>query len=276
MAERRRSVYGDTRKAVMAQLLKHGPITAAEIAEELGISAAGVRRHLDHLVEESLAETCPARQVAGEKPARGRPATHYQLTGRGRHEFGDAYDEIALAAMDVIAELGGQVAVEEFARRRAERILADVKPVAQVALVARDEPAGEARVGDGDSAAEDIESVDEAVRAAEVERVARDVAAALERSGYAATVTSAGGGIQICQHHCPISAVAAVHPELCEAEHEAIAERVGRHVQSLALIPDGHGVCTTNIPLVAARGRGGGARGARAPVPRDPAVVKRK
>ena len=36
--------------------------------------------------------------------------------------------------------------------------------------------------------------------------------------------------------------------ELCEAEHEAIAELLGQHVQPLATIIDGHGVCTTNIP----------------------------
>ena len=50
MAERRRSVDGNTRKAVMAQLLKRGPITAAEIAEELYLAETTVKTHISHIL----------------------------------------------------------------------------------------------------------------------------------------------------------------------------------------------------------------------------------
>lgn len=218
MAERKRSVGGDTRHAVMAQMLKRGPVAAADIAEELGISPAGVRRHLDILLEESLVETCRPNQVAGEEAARGRPAKHYRLTDLGRSQFGEGYEDIAVGALEMVRRLGGSDAVGEFARQRVEAMLGGIPGVS-----------------------------DGAERAPE--DVVRDVAAALERNGYAVTLDSAGGGVQICQHHCPISSAAAANPELCEAEHEAISALVGRHVQPLALIADGHGVCTTNIPL---------------------------
>ena len=47
-------VGGDTRSQVMSVLLKRGPVAASDIAEELDLSAAGVRRHVDKLVEEKL------------------------------------------------------------------------------------------------------------------------------------------------------------------------------------------------------------------------------
>lgn len=49
-----RSTDGDTRRQVMLLLLKEGPITASDLGTELGLSAAGVRRHLDILVEDGL------------------------------------------------------------------------------------------------------------------------------------------------------------------------------------------------------------------------------
>ena len=47
---------GHTRRAIV-QLLLGGLITAGEIGERLGISAAGVRRHLDALIDAGDAES---------------------------------------------------------------------------------------------------------------------------------------------------------------------------------------------------------------------------
>ena len=55
-------------------------------------------------------------------------------------------------------------------------------------------------------------------------------------------------GDQLCQHHCPVAHVAAEFPQLCEAETEIFARLLGRHVQRLATIAHGDGVCTTFIP----------------------------
>jgi hypothetical protein len=52
----------------------------------------------------------------------------------------------------------------------------------------------------------------------------------------------------LCQHHCPIAHVAAVYPQLCEEETKAFSAVLGTHVQRLATIAHGDGVCTTFIP----------------------------
>lgn len=215
-----RSTEGDTRRQIMLLLLKDGPVTASYVGKKLELSAAGIRRHLDILVEEGLTETVDRRPAGG----RGRPAKHFRLTDAGRAHFGHAYDDLAADALDALRAVGGGEAVKQFAKTRFERMLADV-----AAIVAEGEASGDSE---------------------DVEATAKAVAAALDAHGYAATVTHAGKGVQICQHHCPVSQVAAQHPEMCEAEQEVLAQLLGKHVQPLASIADGHGICTTNIPLV--------------------------
>ncbi len=200
---------GDTRSGIMQILLKDGPVTATDLSRKLNLSAAGIRRHLDNLVEEQLAE------ILHRRPAgRGRPAKYFRLTDAGRAQFGHAYDELANDALNAIREAGGSDAVKRFAKLRMEKIVAGIDPATHT-----------------------------------LEDVAKQLAEALDEHGYAATVNKAGTGVQICQHHCPVAHVAADHPELCEAEKEVISDLLGRHVQALATIADGHGICTTNIPL---------------------------
>ena len=55
-------------------------------------------------------------------------------------------------------------------------------------------------------------------------------------------------GEQLCQHHCPVAHVAERFPQLCEAETEVFSRLLGVHVQRLATIAHGDGVCTTHIP----------------------------
>jgi predicted ArsR family transcriptional regulator len=207
---------GQTRRAIV-QLLLEGPITASVIGERLGISAAGVRRHLDALIEAGDAESNAA--ASWQHNGRGRPAKRYLLTAAGRAKLDHTYDDLAVAAMRQLREIGGDQAIQTFARRRIDTILAGVPDAA-----------------DGD-----------------VTGAADRVASALTEAGYATTTTPVTGpisGVQICQHHCPVSHVAAEFPELCEAERDAFAEILGTHVQRLATIVNGDCACTTHVPVV--------------------------
>ncbi|MGB3352432.1 MAG: metalloregulator ArsR/SmtB family transcription factor [Mycobacterium sp.] len=215
---------GDTRTTIIRLLLESGPITAGSIGERLGLSAAGVRRHLDALIDAGDAKANAA--AAWQQEGRGRPAKRYQLTAEGRAKLEHTYDDLASAAMRQLRELGGDDAIRTFARGRIDAILAGVEPVAG------------AETGD------------------EVEAAADRIAGALTDAGYATTTTQVGGparGVQICQHHCPVSHVAKEFPELCEAEQQAMAEILGTHVQRLATIVNGDCACTTHVPLSAAK-----------------------
>jgi predicted ArsR family transcriptional regulator len=210
---------GHTRRAIIRLLVESGPVTASRISERLGLSAAGVRRHLDALIDAGDAQANAA--AAWQQEGRGRPAKRYQLTAAGRAKLEHTYDDLASAAMRQLREIGGDDAVRTFARRRIDTILSGVRPA--------------------ESETDD-----------DVEGAADRLADALTKAGYATTTTRVGGpirGVQICQHHCPVSHVAEEFPELCEAEQEAMAEVLGTHVQRLATIVNGDCACTTHVPL---------------------------
>jgi predicted ArsR family transcriptional regulator len=203
-----------TRDRVARTVLESGPLTVAALASRLGLTSAAVRRHLDVLVAEGLVEGREPR-VYGPR-GRGRPAKVFVVTARGRDEFEQAYDVLAADALRFLADTGGPAAVETFARSRYADLERRLAPV---------------------------------VAAAPPQRRASLVAEALTAEGYAATAhPSPSGGEQLCQHHCPVAHVAEQFPQLCEAETELLSRLLGTHVQRLATIAHGDGICTTHIP----------------------------
>jgi predicted ArsR family transcriptional regulator len=210
-----------TRDRVARTVLENGPTTAAALAEGLGLTPAAVRRHLDALLAEGLVEEREPRPTATR--GRGRPARLFVVTDAGRDAFDQAYDDLAASALRFLAETGGRAAVGSFARQRVAELEARYRPV---------------------------------VEAAEPEHRVGALAGALSGDGYAAAarpttgpgVAGAALGEQLCQHHCPVAHVAEQFPELCEAETEVFARLLGTHVQRLATIAHGDGVCTTFVP----------------------------
>ena len=202
-----------TRERVARSILELGPSTAAVLGERLDLTPAAVRRHLDHLIEEGAVEAREPR-VYGTR-GRGRPAKVFALTEVGRDRFDQQYDDLAVQALRFLAETGGDDAVMEFARRRVAGLETRYREILE------ESPATEP------SAA---------------------LAAALTQGGYAASVRQSPLGPQLCQQHCPVAHVAHEFPQLCEAETEVFGRLLGRHVQRLATIAHGDGVCTTFIP----------------------------
>jgi len=207
-----------TRERVVRSILESGPSTAAALAERLDLTPAAVRRHLDHLLEQGAIE---AREARTKVRGRGRPAKVFALTESGHARFDQQYDDLAVQALRFLAETGGEEAVRAFAERRVAFIEAEFADVL---------------------AAHPHLSPAEAL------------AAVFTDEGYAASVRSLplvnqqSVGEQLCQQHCPVSHVAHEFPQLCEAETAAISRVLGSHVQRLATIAHGDGVCTTCIP----------------------------
>src|SRR5690349_25170544 len=114
--------------------MEQGPCTAAAVAAELALTGPAVRRHLDALIEagEAQARDAPRRGPRG----RGRPAREYLLTDAGRARFGHGYDDLAVAALRQLGEVGGDDAVRAFADRRAVELLGPADRVTASAEVA--------------------------------------------------------------------------------------------------------------------------------------------
>ena len=161
-----------TRKRVAMSVLEHGPSSAVTLAERLDLTAAGIRRHLEHLVNDGLLHSRPER-IVGER-RRGRPAQVYELTPRGRERFANTYDDLATELLSFLSETGGEEAVLAFARHRWDQrrehylsIVADLPHEAKATALAQ----------------------------------------ALSEDGYPSSVINGSGGEQICQHHCPVANV---------------------------------------------------------------------
>ena len=208
-----------TRHRVARSILVDGPSTAAALGERLDLTPAAVRRHLDQLLEDGAVEAREPRPQAHR--GRGRPAKVFALTERGREGFDQRYDDLAAQALRFLRETGGEEAVKAFAHQR-------------VAFI-------EERFGEVATSRPELSPVEV-------------LASVLTDEGYAAAVRTLpvvnqqSAGEQLCQQHCPVSHVAHEFPQLCEAETEAIGKVLGRHVQRLATIARGDGVCTTCIP----------------------------
>ncbi len=199
-----------TRQRVLASILSHGPSTAAELGERLCLTPAAVRRHLSVLLDSGVVASREQR-VYGQR-GRGRPAKVFLLTDAGRESFPQAYDRLAHLAINQLVEQGGQEALTRLARERVRDI-----EQAYAALDGVEDP------------------------------VAR-LAEALNRVGYVTSVEPVASGQQLCQHHCPVPRAAEEFPQFCATETELFSRLLGSHVQRLATIAHGEGVCTTHVP----------------------------
>jgi predicted ArsR family transcriptional regulator len=200
-----------TRDAIARSILENGPSTASTLSQRLSLTPAGIRRHLELLVADGILEARDPR--VGSTRGRGRPSKVFLMTDEGRSQFEHSYDDLAVAALKFMATHSGDHLVTAFAESRAEDIERKATPYL-------------------------------AKRAKKIDALATF----LTEQGYAASVEKRGTGEEICQHHCPIAHVAAQYPQLCEAETQAFSRLLGTHVQRLATIAHGDGVCTTYIP----------------------------
>lgn len=210
-----------TRDRVRSAILKHGPISAAQLGNLLGFTPAAVRRHLDQLAKDGVIEV---KLLRGPGTGAGRPSRHYVLSSQGQSVFGDDYLDIARLALEQLAQVRGREGVEQFAADRFAAMERRLEPLL-------------AEVGD------------------DVLARAKVLSDALNREGYAARSQEIGRGsahvlraVQLCQGHCPVIELAAEFPEFCEAETQAFSRMLGVDVRRLSTLAAGGHVCTTHIP----------------------------
>ncbi|WP_295109006.1 winged helix-turn-helix transcriptional regulator [uncultured Kocuria sp.] len=213
-----------TRSRVLSLVLAHGPISAAQIAKDLGLTPAAVRRHLDALEVELIIEVSPVRST---RSGAGRPARRYVVALGGHEQLGHDYLGLAREAIDTMQRVGGDELLRAFVVSHMDQMRERYRPQVEAA---------------GD----------------DVEDRLSALTAAMSRDGFVAshtTVTPRGPkgvalrSAQLCQGHCPIQEIANEHPEFCEQETELISELLDVDVRRLSTMAAGAHVCTTHVPL---------------------------
>ncbi|GAB3081521.1 helix-turn-helix transcriptional regulator [Phycicoccus sp. Root563] len=224
IAEAPQVLESRTRDRVLQAISERGPVTAATLAEEFGLTAPAVRRHLENLVDAGLIVEREQGPSAGHR-GRGRPARAYVVSDIGHHALESDYDDLAMEALRFLSDEAGDGAVRRFAEQRVH----ELEQRYAVELAA----AGTSRAARVDA-----------------------LVGALTRDGFAASARPVGEpessspftGIQLCQGHCPVQDAAREFPQFCDAETDAFSRLLGVHVQRLATLAHGDHVCTTFIP----------------------------
>jgi predicted ArsR family transcriptional regulator len=178
------------------------------------MTATAIRKHLDQLEEAGFVsshERAPFGPTESNQRGRGRPAKVFAITNAGREFFEQPYDELAVSALRYIKSELGDAGVKEFARKRFDDVLQDIRG-----------------------------------KSLQPEQLAQELA----DLGFSASLRPApvGDAVQLCQHNCPISHVASEFPQFCDVETEAIGQLLNVHVTRISTIASGSAICTTHIP----------------------------
>lgn len=170
-------------------LKKQGPLSAAQVAGELNITAEGARFQLQKLADEGLV------QSALESRGVGRPVQLWRLTGKGNSRFPDMHADLSLHLIDAVQSLLGQETLDQLIEKREGM----VREKYQQALL------------DTDSLEEKI------VKIAELRN----------NEGYVAEYRREDNTFIFVENHCPICAAAIRCDKICASEMETLQSVLG-------------------------------------------------
>jgi predicted ArsR family transcriptional regulator len=183
-----------TRRALVHLLKTDGPLTSAQLADRLGLTAMGVRQHLYALQAEKFV-------AVEERPVPiGRPAKHWHLTREANRLFPDAYAELSVSLLGALGDAFGPDGLQRVLESRSAR---------QQAMYAARIPG-----------------------AAPLRTKVRWLAGIRTEEGYMAEVQPAGkGAFLLVENHCPICAAATQCQGFCTTELELFRKVLGPGVQ---------------------------------------------
>ncbi len=125
-------------------LLKQGEVSASDLAQQLEVSAQGIRRHLKDLEAEELIQH---RVVHG---GAGRPNYLYGLSRKGRSQWPDRSDEFAVSLLGSLSEQVGPEQMDSILRLQWERKAIEYRDrIGEGSLKARVQALVELRKGEG-------------------------------------------------------------------------------------------------------------------------------
>ena len=166
---------------ILFLLKTRAPLTASDLARDLGITAMGVRQHLARLEADGLVA------FADERKSVGRPKRHWRLTAKAEARFPDTHAQVAVELIGGVDKLFGAQGLDRLiALREAEMLLRYHRELDLAGTLAK--------------------------------RVKR-LAELREIEGYMAAVeTQKDGSYVLVENHCPICAAAKACQGFCRSE----------------------------------------------------------
>lgn len=197
--------FSATKKRLLDTLKRSGVRSLTELSQDLGISKMATLKHLSVLEDKGLVE----RSFRAE--GRGRPRAHFRLTEKSSQLYPQAYAQLTLCALRLIAEKLGREAVVRLLQNRTQDIYA----------ANRDRFEGRDFAGRVQAL---VDLRDAGGYMAERGRIGRNSAEVLE-------------------HNCPILAIAGTYGEACGAEVEMFQKLLRADVEATHRVVAGDSVC---------------------------------
>jgi predicted ArsR family transcriptional regulator len=203
------NILKESRSAILDLLKAHGAMSVERLSGEMGVSKAGLRRHLSLLESDGLID------YEIEHHERGRPRYIYFLTEKACCLFPQMYDEFACDVLAQIERSFGEEGLRKVLGGRAEELIRQLK--------------------------QEFEGLEFDER---VKRLAKVMSA----KGYLAEARKMkDGAYRLRQRNCPTERVAASHPHVCEEELRVYREALDCEVTRECHIIAGSRLCEYRI-----------------------------
>ncbi len=190
----RKSEDRKTRRMLVHLLKMEGPLTSAQLADRLGLTAMAVRQHLYALQAEKFV-------TVEERPVPiGRPAKHWRLTPEADRFFPDAYTELSVSLIGALGDAFGAEGLKRVLETRCAR--------QQAAYAGRIKPS------------------------ASLKEKLGQLARVRTEEGYMAEVKRGEkGSFLFIENHCPICVAATQCQGFCMAELDLFRKVLGSEVE---------------------------------------------
>jgi predicted ArsR family transcriptional regulator len=203
-------------RAILLALREGGSAGPDAIAERVGMSRTSTLQRLRELEAAGFV----ARQAL--RHGVGRPRHVYDITPAAQRSLPANWDGLATTLLESIAEVGGDLLVEEVFQAR-RRLLRD-----------RIRARFAERLGPAPTLADKV----------------RELAVVQDEAGYlcrAETAPTNGAALELREHNCAILGAAAGHPAACRAELELFEEVLDARVVRTSHIASGDRCCSYRI-----------------------------
>ena len=201
------------RPRILRLLQQHGRASVAQLAGEIGLASATVRRHLDVLQRDHLITFDQVRKKTG------RPEYAYYLTEHGQEVLPKGYDRLLGSVLqeagtlprDEATAYNGEGLLETLLQRAALRVLGEY-------------PDGSS----GDSFS---------TRLSRAEEIA-------EQEGFSPEIEQMDGSVRIWLRNCPFRRVAMTNAAVCTFDKSMLSEILGSEMVLESSIRDGTHSCS--------------------------------
>lgn len=200
--------FQTTRGRIVAELHRRNSASAADLAEQFGVSPNAIRQQLVVLQRDGLLVEHSVRRGPT------KPTTEFSLTAQADKLFPQQYDRLLSAVLEQVREHFGEVGIDAVFTGIARRAVINARQ----------------RV-----TAENPE-----------ERVAQ-LTEVLREKGVRAEYTLIEGGFAVQEHNCPYADVVAEHPQVCSLIHQVIDDSLGGTFVQTASLADGDRQCRFEV-----------------------------